>query len=104
MSAAARIKVRVAVRVPGRGLYTKPETAAMAWAYNVGFAMTQRHSAKIGMAAYHDEAWEARNGFDPAKVVDYGMLQLNTGETKLTMKAYRRALPIFRRIFAKEAT
>lgn len=95
----SKVAVQRSAKISG-SVYRSPTGAARAWARAVARAMERRHAKKIDMAAYHDPEWEKRNGRDPKNDIVAGPLVLNVQPTKLEAKAFRRALPIFRRLFA----
>lgn len=73
-----QVRVQTVVTIAG-STYRTAERAAAAWANWVNISFHERHTERLGYAAYHDAAWAAR-----------------TAHFKAT--AYRRALPIFRKI------
>lgn len=73
-----RPRVQTIVTI-GRSTYRTAQRAAEAWAQMVSISFHERHTRRIGYAAYHDQAWAARTAHFEAT-------------------AYRRALPIFQKI------
>lgn len=95
-----KIKVQPVVYINGRG-YKTARKACLAWAESVYWRMYQQHTKKIGHAAYHDEAWCARNEYDSnSKAITAGGVVVYYAEPrKAVQKAFRRSIKIFDEIF-----
>jgi hypothetical protein len=73
-----RVKVQTTVTIGG-STYRTAQRAAEAWANWVRIEFHEKHTRRLGYAAYHDWAWVKRTAH-------------------FEQTAYRRALPIFQRI------
>lgn len=76
--------------------YKTAKMAAKAFADGLMNRRVDRHSKKIGCAAYHDKAWWDRQT-KGMTLVTYGAITMREGESDEEKKAYRRVLPIFKK-------
>jgi hypothetical protein len=94
--------LKVWLNKTGEGLsYKTAKKAPEAWAQNVYWSFADRHAKKIGMAAYHDAAWQDRNGADSQYNEHHGIFVFNYGPTKMEQKAPRRSYPIFLKLLGR---
>jgi hypothetical protein len=93
-----KIKIQTTVKV-GHTSYKTATRAAEAWAREVYRVFYDKKKHQLKMYPTNDPAWNARNGYDPRYLVgDPNGIQLNTGMTLMQQRAYRRVLPIFKKI------
>lgn len=101
MSVSVRIDTSGSVpvaRIRGKA-YKTARQASVAWAEAVMKEIDDRHTQKIGEAAYHDAKWyHWHYGQSPAVTVTYPglVMEVIDGLPYTVAKAARRALPIFR--------
>ena len=94
-------KFIVAVKI-GDSTYKSAHRAAEAWGMEIYRRMYNRHSKKIGCAAYHDAAWSARNEWDAqSNCVNAGPLVVYQDMRVAQKKAYRRSLKIFKKVLPR---
>jgi hypothetical protein len=94
-----KVKIQPTVYINGRG-YKTARKACLAWAEGVYCRMYERHTKKIGYAAYYDKAWCERNEYDNnSKTNTCGGVVYYADPRKAVDKAFRRSINIFNEIF-----